>query len=214
MVTGYVCALKPIRLYANGNQERALVSITKSAFRRIPRLVLPASIATTLIWIICQLGGFEVTKHVQSWWLIYTSPNKLPLGPAIANLGLNLITTWVREWNVYEPNQWTLLPLLKGAFLVYMMLFATAYMKPRYRMVVEMALFVYYYIANDRMFPFSSTLPPVSPHILIYHLLMLSQPNTASTSSSAPSSATSPNSPPTPPGSAPVNGPNATSPQS
>ena len=69
------------------------------------------------------------------------------------NLLLNLITTWVRSWNAYEPNQWTLLPLLKGAFLVYTMLFATAYMKPRYRMMVEMALFVYYYISNDRAFP-------------------------------------------------------------
>ncbi|KAE8441761.1 hypothetical protein EG329_004319 [Mollisiaceae sp. DMI_Dod_QoI] len=149
LVTGYVCALKPIRLFATGNQDRALKSITQSAFRRIPRLVLPASIATIGIWVICELGGFEVTKHVASWWLIYTSPNRLPLGPGIMNLVLNLITTWVREWNVYEPNQWTLLPLLKGAFLVYMMLFATAYVKPKYRMIIEMALFVYYYIAND-----------------------------------------------------------------
>lgn len=62
----------------------------------------------------------------------------------------NLISTWVREWNVYEPNQWTLLPLLRGAFLVYMMLFATAFVKPKYRMMVEMGLYVYYYIANDR----------------------------------------------------------------
>jgi hypothetical protein len=103
--------------------------------------------------VICELGGFEVAKHVDSWWIIYTSPDRLPIGPAIENLVLSLINTWVRSWNVYEANQWTLLPLLKGAFLVYTMIYATAYMKPRYRMMVEMGLFVYYYIANDRKCP-------------------------------------------------------------
>lgn len=147
-----MCALKPIRLFANGQQEKALLSITRSAFRRVPRLVLPSSFATILIWIICELGGFTVTKHVSSWWLIYTSPVQLPIGPAIVNLISNLVSTWVREWNVYEPNQWTLLPLLRGAFLVYMMLFATAFVKPRYRMMIALGLYVYYYIANDRTF--------------------------------------------------------------
>lgn len=101
---------------------------------------------------------FEVANRVEGWWLNYTSPNITPyVGPAIKMLLLNMITTWTRSWNVYDNNQWTLLPLLKGAFLVYIMLFATAYMKPRYRMMVEMGLFVYYYISNDCMHP---TPPP------------------------------------------------------
>jgi hypothetical protein len=91
-----------------------------------------------------------VAHHVASWWLIYTSPNRLDIGPAIVNLISNLINTWVRSWNTYEANQWTLLPLLKGAFLIYIMLFATSNMQPRYRMIVELGMFVYYYIANDR----------------------------------------------------------------
>jgi len=66
------------------------------------------------------------------------------------NLAYYLINTWVRSVNGYESNQWTLLPLLRGAFLVYMMLFATCNMQPRYRMVVELGMFVYYVIAHDR----------------------------------------------------------------
>lgn len=112
--------------------------------------MIPASIATTIIWILCELGAFTVTKHVASWWLIYTTPNKGPIGETFLTLLHNLITTWTREWNVFEPNQWTLLPLLKGAFLVYIMLFGTAYMRAKYRMIVCMAMYVYYYIANDR----------------------------------------------------------------
>jgi hypothetical protein len=41
------------------------------------------------------------------------------------------------------------MPLLKGAFLVYTMLMSTAYMQPRYRMMVSLMLYVYYYICND-----------------------------------------------------------------
>lgn len=163
LVTGYVCALKPIRQCAAGNQEAAFSGIAKSAFRRIPRLLLPTSIATILIWFICQFGVFEVANRVEGWWLNYTSPNITPyIGKAIKMLILNMITTWTRSWNVYDNNQWTLLPLLKGAFLVYVMLFATAYMKPRYRMMVEMGLFVYYYISNDCA-SFLSPQPHLSP---------------------------------------------------
>jgi hypothetical protein len=150
LVTGYVCALKPIRQFAAGDHHAALSGIAKSAFRRTPRLLLPTSIVTVGIWFICQFGVFEVANHVEGWWLNYTAPNVTPyIGAAVKELILNMITTWTRSWNGYDNNQWTLLPLLKGAFLVYTMLVATAYVKPRYRMMVEMGLFVYYYICND-----------------------------------------------------------------
>jgi hypothetical protein len=150
LVTGYVCALKPIRQFAAGNHEAAFTGIAKSAFRRIPRLFIPTTIATTLIWFVCQFGVFEVANRVEGWWLNYTSPNITPyVGNAIGMLILNIVTTWTREWNVYDNNQWTLISLLKGAFLVYIMLFATAFMKPRYRMMVSMGLFTFYYIGND-----------------------------------------------------------------
>jgi hypothetical protein len=154
--------LKPIRQCAAGQQDAAFSGIAKSAFRRIPRLFLPTSIATIIIWFICQFGVFEVANRVEGWWLNYTSPNITPyIGKAVKMLIMNMVTTWTREWNVYDNNQWTLFGLLKGAFLVYVMLFATAYVKPRYRMMVEMALFVYYYICNDCM-PLSNS-PLFSP---------------------------------------------------
>lgn len=150
LVTGYVCALKPIRQCRAGDQNAMFAGIAKSAFRRLPRLVLPTTIATTLIWLFCQFGVFEVGNRVTSWWLNYTSPNMTPyIGEAIKTLLSNLITTWTKSWNIYDNNQWTLLPLLKGAMLVYIMCFATAYCKTRYRMMIELGLFVYYYISND-----------------------------------------------------------------
>ncbi|KAI9052587.1 hypothetical protein LZ554_003930 [Drepanopeziza brunnea f. sp. 'monogermtubi'] len=153
LVTGYVCALKPLRQLRAGQQDAAFKGISRSAFRRVPRLILPTSFATTLIWFLCQFGVFEVGNRATGWWLNYTSPSLTPyFGNAVKSLILNLITTWTKSWNIYDNNQWTLLPLLKGSMLVYMFLVATAYCRPRYRMILELALFVYYYISNDSAF--------------------------------------------------------------
>ena len=150
LVTGYVCALKPVRQFAAGNHDAAFAGIARSAFRRTPRLFLPTTLATVIIWFICQFGVFEVANRVEGWWLNYTSPNITPyIGTAVKDLILNITTTWTAEWNAYDNNQWTLMRLLRGAFLVYILLFATAYMKPRYRMMVSMGLFTYCYICND-----------------------------------------------------------------
>ena len=46
---------------------------------------------------------------------------------------------------------------MKGAFLVYTFLYATAYFKPRYRMIGELGMFVYYYLAHDGTSPFPNS---------------------------------------------------------
>lgn len=104
-------------------------------------------------------------------------------GDALKSLIYNIITTWTRSWNNYDNNQWTLLPLLKGSMLIYTMLFATAYVKPRYRMLVELGLFVYYYVSNDCEFSTSSR----------KNLTNTFEPPSACNSSWEPSSPTSPN---------------------
>ncbi|KAG4438039.1 hypothetical protein IFR05_006498 [Cadophora sp. M221] len=153
LVTGYVCALKPLRQCRAGQQDAMFAGVARSAFRRVPRLILPTTMATTMIWFFCQFGVFEVGNRVNSWWVNYTSPNITPyIGNAVMDLIHHLITTWTKSWNVYDNNQWTLLPLLKGSMLVYMFLVATAFCKARYRMILELAMFVYYYISNDSAF--------------------------------------------------------------
>jgi hypothetical protein len=186
LVTGYVCCLKPIRQFRAGQHVAAFDGIAKSAFRRIPRLFLPTTIATVIIWFICQLGVFEISNRATGWWLNYTAPEITPyIGAAVKSLILNIITTWTKIWNSYDNNQWTLQPLLKGAFLIYVMLFATAYVRPRYRMMIELGMFVFYYVAND------CTSYPSTPALVAN----TQQPHSACNSSSAPSSPTSPKSP-------------------
>lgn len=149
-VTGYVCALKPIKLCKQGNQEAAFVSISKSALRRFPRLFLPAAAATCLSFVICEFGLYAMAKHQDSWWLDVGTPARAPyLGQALVKLVHNLITTWTSSMNTYDPNQWTLLPLLRGSMWVYVFMVATAYVKPRFRMLASLGLWVYFYIAAD-----------------------------------------------------------------
>lgn len=151
MVTGYVCALKPIRLGRRGQQAAAFTSMGKSALRRVPRLILPAAFATTLAWAACELGANYVAAHCDSWWIRETSPKPMPnLWLAVRSLFNNIIGTWVQGLNGYDANQWTLLPLLLGSMWVYVFMLATSYVRPRYRMMMAMALWLYFILANDR----------------------------------------------------------------
>ncbi len=150
LVTGYVCALKPIRQARSGNIDGALVGVAKSALRRIPRIVLPTTIATFITWLLCQFGVFQVAKHTHSAWLSYTAPGMTPyFGDAVKSLWFNVIETWVHGRNIYDPNHWNLQPLLKGSMLVYVSIFATIHIQPKYRMMTSLAQWVYYYIAGD-----------------------------------------------------------------
>ncbi|TPX18281.1 uncharacterized protein E0L32_002790 [Thyridium curvatum] len=152
-VTGYVCALKPIKLYAQGSQDAAFRSLAKSALRRPPRLILPATLATLLIWFFAQFGVFQVAKRSDSWWSGATSPDIVPyVGDSILNMAHNIIRTWTWGQNAYDGNQWTLLPLLKGSFQVYVFIIATAYCKPRYRMMCSLGMWLYFYVGSDSAF--------------------------------------------------------------
>ncbi|PMD42353.1 acyltransferas-like protein [Hyaloscypha variabilis F] len=153
LVTGYVCALKPIRQVRGGDRNGMFNSVAKSAFRRVPRLILPTVIATILSWFICQLGFYRVAQKADSWWLNFSAPGMSPnIGRAIYSLLLELITTWTKGWNNYDHHTWTMLPLLKSSMLVFTFLISTAYCQTRYRMMVALALFVYFYASNESTF--------------------------------------------------------------
>ncbi|KAI1497273.1 acyltransferase family-domain-containing protein [Biscogniauxia marginata] len=152
-VTGYVCALKPIKLYRQNNQEAAFNSIAKSALRRVPRLVIPCGLATVIIWVMAQLGMFLVGKQSDCWWCDMTAPDRMPnIVEAFKSLVFNIVNTWTHGANAYDGNQWTLLPLLRGSMQVYTFIVATSYIQPRYRMIASMVMFFYFYIAGDAAF--------------------------------------------------------------
>ncbi|KAH8804496.1 acyltransferase 3 [Xylogone sp. PMI_703] len=146
-LTGFVCAYKPLRLaYQSHNQSGSLRSIAKSAFRRAPRLILPAAIATTISCILTYLGAYRVSSLCDAFYVRYDSPIKretlfLELKRWLEMLG----HTWTSTENVYDRHQWAMRPLLIGAFQVYIVLAATMGMKFKYRITVHGMLMAYWW---------------------------------------------------------------------
>jgi len=148
-LTGYVCAIKPLRQVKSGNLAGALVTLGKSAFRRPPRFILPATIALFIAWLIAQLGGFNVSSRCDSEWLRLSSPKDIgSLDTEIPRLVRNFQSVWSNGQQEYDDHQWALLPLLQGAFTIYITLLATVFMKFRFRVFTLLTLFMWYWMSN------------------------------------------------------------------
>ena len=150
LLAGYVNSLKPIKLSRAGNADAALSSVAKSSFRRTGRFVAPAMIATTCSWLVCQFGGYNVAHIADSAWIRDTSPTASPsFAAAIYDLLKNLGTTWLDGFNSYDRIQWTLTYLLKGSMMTYLTLFATVYVKPKWRFFILAALYYFKFKGGD-----------------------------------------------------------------
>ncbi|KAI8933752.1 hypothetical protein NX059_009466 [Plenodomus lindquistii] len=149
-LTGYVCAIKPLRQAKSGNVPAALETLGKSAFRRPPRLILPATIALVIAWFFAQLGAFEVAHRSDSHWLRRSVPTNIGgLDTEIPRLFHNFQRSWSGANNEYDDHQWALLPLLQGAFLIYVLLFATVFMKFRMRLFTCVVLYFWYWMRTS-----------------------------------------------------------------
>ncbi|KAM5447503.1 hypothetical protein McanCB49686_007612 [Microsporum canis] len=145
-LTGYVCALKPLRLSGSGNYSASFTSIAKSAFRRPPRLILPATIALLCTWTIAQFGAFKVATRSDVDWFRAASVKVDPSWlKEISRLFFTILSTWTTSRNDYDDHQWALLPLLKASMLVYILLVATMYVKYHYRLAIYGGMILYFH---------------------------------------------------------------------
>jgi peptidoglycan/LPS O-acetylase OafA/YrhL len=152
-VTGYVCALKPIKLYRAGNQEAAFSSISKSAVRRFPRLMLPAAAATVVAWVLAELGLYTVLEHSDNYWLGGLAHKRVgTFTGAIYELLWQICKTWVQRENNYDNNQWTMLELLQESYKIYIFLVAVAYLKPKWRMTSALLMMLYEWCTKEGKF--------------------------------------------------------------
>jgi hypothetical protein len=152
-LTGFVCAYKPLKLaYHHGDAPAALLSVARSAFRRPPRLVLPASIATFISFVLTCFGSYLTATRCDSFWVRFDAPNREEtLAKEVQRMFRALLSTWTDTDNPYDRHQWAMRPLLIGAFQVYVCLTATTGMRFRYRILVHVLLMVYW-ILNLNVF--------------------------------------------------------------
>ncbi|KAL8868760.1 MAG: hypothetical protein Q9174_004772, partial [Haloplaca sp. 1 TL-2023] len=156
IVTGYVNSLGPLKKSRTGNADAALSGVAKSAFRRFGRFMIPAMVATTISWLACQFGAYDVAHLADSQWIRDTSPAKSSsFAGAIYDLLHNLGTTWIDGYNTYDRIQWTLTYLLKGSMMTYLSLFALVYVKPRWRMIILAGMFYFKWKSGDALVGFN-----------------------------------------------------------
>ncbi|KAH6624102.1 acyltransferase 3 [Chaetomium sp. MPI-SDFR-AT-0129] len=151
-LTGFVCAYKPIKLaYIQNNAPASLKSVARSAFRRPPRLVLPALIATFISFCMSILGGYKSANHCDSYWVRFDAPDPLPFWDNVRRLFRSSLTTWTNTENLYDRHQWAMRPLLVGAFQVYIVLAATIGMRFKYRVLVHVMLILYWLMNHNAL---------------------------------------------------------------
>lgn len=151
-LTGFVCAYKPLKLaYQQGNAPAALKSVARSAFRRPPRLVMPALIATFISFVMSALGGYTAANRCDSHWVRFDAPDPLPFGENVKRLFRSSLTTWTNTENLYDRHQWAMRPLLIGAFQVYVVLAATIGMQFRYRIAVHVFMLAYWWMNTNAL---------------------------------------------------------------
>ena len=150
LLTGFVNSLGFLKLVRAGNQNVALQRLAKSAYRRIGRLVLPATVATTVSWVLCQFGAYRLAREGDVNWFRDISPRQSPtLSAGIWDLLRSLFTTWSEASNDYDKVQWNLFFLLKASMVVYIILLMTTYITPRSRKICILIYYMYGWTSGD-----------------------------------------------------------------
>jgi hypothetical protein len=146
LVTGYVNSIGPISKARAGNHDAAFTGIARSALARSGRLVLPTMAATFITWFLANTNAYHMTKHVDSTWIRQGWHRQEPtLWAAFRSLIKAETETWTIGWNDYDGTQWTLHLFLEGSMLVYIVMFATILVKPKARLIIYAALYVYFW---------------------------------------------------------------------
>ena len=127
VLSGFVNALKPIKLARTGQVESALTNLSLASFRRTFRLMLPAAAATVISWLVCQLGMYEMARNSDAYWLYtYTPVMSFSWSTAVRDLVKALRETWsIWHINPYDQPQWALIYLLQGSMFVFCALLMT-----------------------------------------------------------------------------------------
>ncbi|OCT48985.1 hypothetical protein CLCR_04854 [Cladophialophora carrionii] len=135
ILMGFVNALKPLQLVRSGEVDKALQKLASSSFSRIFRLVLPATAATIISWLICNLGLDSMSAQSDAYWLHENTPApSSSWSSAFADLFHGLTATWMfGDQNPYDQPQWALVYLLQGSIMIISALSLVATMTPSWR---------------------------------------------------------------------------------
>ncbi|KAK2879469.1 hypothetical protein FQN49_000853 [Arthroderma sp. PD_2] len=150
VLLGFVNSLKAISLILAGGVQDAIATLSVGAFRRTGRLMLPATAATFISFIICQIGLYGLARRSDAFWIMTTSATpSTSILEGIQSVTWEMIAVWIVGENRYDQPQWALAHLFKGSFFIYMVLLATANATSAFRLTALAILYAWGWIAGD-----------------------------------------------------------------
>ncbi|KAM5477422.1 hypothetical protein McanCB56680_007392 [Microsporum canis] len=150
VLLGFVNSLKTIQLIRSGCVQDAVSTLSIGAFRRTGRLMLPASAATLISFMLCELGLYGLARRSDAYWIMTTAAApSTSIFQGIKSVSWELIAVWIVGENKYDQPQWALAHLFKGSFFIYMVLLATANATPAFRLTALGILYAWGWIAGD-----------------------------------------------------------------
>jgi len=79
--------MKPLKLALAGKPDEARRNIASSAFRRVIRLAIPATLATTISWSLANIGAYNMALSLENSWLAaHSHPPSNSISSAIYEL--------------------------------------------------------------------------------------------------------------------------------
>lgn len=143
IISGYVCSYK-LMVQNRKDPEIALKSLSRATLGRPARLILPAAVATMFSWVLAEAGAYTMTGKIDAEWI--RNGRKYPdesLYRATSRLVTAWIKTWTEGWDEYDGTQWPMVLLLESSILCYVTLLSTAYVAPRMRRLLFLAVYLY-----------------------------------------------------------------------
>ncbi|KAF3492268.1 uncharacterized protein GIQ15_01785 [Arthroderma uncinatum] len=150
VLLGFVNSLKAIQLIRSGCVQEAVSTLSIGAFRRTGRLMLPATAATFISFICCEIGLYGLARRSDAYWIMTTAATpSTSVFQAIKSVSWEMVAVWIVGENKYDQPQWALAHLFKGSFFIYMVLLATANATPAFRLTALTILYAWGWIAGD-----------------------------------------------------------------
>ncbi|KAJ5953611.1 hypothetical protein N7454_000507, partial [Penicillium verhagenii] len=133
----------------NGDQRGVLTKLSRNIIIRAGRLVIPTNIAILMVWLVCQLNGFQVASQVDASWIRVVAAAPGPtFRDAIGGLFRNCVLFWTGGISPYDPTYWTIPFFLKGSMLVYLTLMATTLTTTRFTKFLLISLYCFAWMTN------------------------------------------------------------------
>jgi peptidoglycan/LPS O-acetylase OafA/YrhL len=92
VMSGFVCAMKPLKLARQGKADDCRKAVASSALRRVLRICVPSMAVTAISWFLDRIGAFSLSRSLPGWcWLNLFTPESFGFFESIRHLWFSFV---------------------------------------------------------------------------------------------------------------------------